>query len=591
MASRKGIKLVGTIVDTKHNLIGFRLEGKDKDFGGFQNVIVTRNVPLPNLIREGFINSQIKVTKNSIAELGNFKINSLPMHVFTGSSYVDVDNSISLVGRFVKENENIGFRVQFSDGSQDNVTYINVLKLSRWFKPSNFSIRTSSNGKEYICGKPGSIKLDELPATTLGEESKAKKTKSAAKSKEQAMSAEMTAGVDIIDIYNFIGDCNGYIINLPNEKYVAATENGETTVEGFTSLGIGEVADPKPLFTATKINVNAQFKKVGIVQVNINGTETNIPTFIYREKSIFLKGDNYIKKFGIAVPVEKEAELIKGLSTSLALEKVENPTLIQPLSQVLNVKALAFYLVDSSKIDLLSQDKRKSSILTANQLATLCKKQYELKLVSKALGPMGGLMKTLKAELGPNSVAQALNKKPSGLFSMMSEDAINKITEAGIDIYTGAYTVPGKPYSSKKSGGKDDEEKEIPVEIEYTLKGYDISKVTGGKILQAVKDNNTKVVTESVIKQINAVLSISNPQKQYAEANKLYKAAEAKYAELNKKLWLHNASMYLLGNKERVHTNDAKNWVLDETSRVKAGEVYKSLKVEGLTVKLKGISI
>lgn len=589
MAKSK-IKVIGTIVDQKHNLVGFRLQGKDVDFGGFQNTEIVRNIPLPNLIQMKFTNNQIKVANNSISELGNFKINEIPMHVFTGAAYIDVDNSISIIERFVKDNENIGFRVKFSDGSIDNITYVNVIKLSRWFRPENFLIRKSSNGKEYICGKAGAIKLDDLPATILGEAPKAKKTKSAAKTKEQTMSSEMTAGIDILDIYNFVGNCSGYIINLPNEKYVAATENGETTLEGFTSLGIGEVAEPKPLFTASKINVNAQFRKVGIVPVDINGNQTNIATFTYREKSIFLKGENYIKKFGIAVPVEKEAELIKGLSGSLALEKIEDASIIQPLSQVINIKSLAFYVVDSSKIDLLSKDKRKSSLLTAGQLATICKKQYELKLISKAMGPMGGLMKELKTSLESDEIAKILNKKPHGIFSMMSADALQKVSEAGIDIYTGAYITPGKPYTSKKKEAASGE-KEVPVEIEYVLKGYDASKLTGGKVLQAVKANDTTAIPESVFKKVQAVLNIKDLKKQYVAANKLYKEVEAKNYELSKKLWLHNASMYLLGNRSKIHTHDAKNWVLDETSRVKTAEVYRNLKEADLVVKVKGTEI
>lgn len=589
------LKLTKTIVDGKRTLIGFMIKGKEKEFGGFSTNEIEKGVPVPRLVKEKFNNNQIAIINNKIVEKSTFKINSLPMVVFTNNGYVDIDNTINLVGRYVQDNENVGFRVKFSDGSEDNITYANVIMLSKWFRPGNFSIRNSAKGKQYICGKKGGPNLEDLPATTIGDkpEVQPKRMKSAAKEAQTAFSGAIESGYDIIDIYNFISDCNGCVINLPSENYEAATENGETTLDSFTSLGIGEVAQAKPMFNATKINVNASFKKVGMVPVEINGTKQNITTFVYRTKSLFLNGENYIKKFGIAVPTDKEAELVKLLGRSLALEKIEDSSITSPLGQVIDAKSLSFYKVDSSKLDLISKEKIKDSVLNAKQIVAICKKMYDLKLVSKAVGPRGPIQKELKETLGEDGVAQVKNQKPFGIFAMMNEESLKAVSEAGIDIYTGAYTVAGDPVAKKANSESDSDDYEEPVTIEYILKGYDASKLTGAKVIEAVKANATDKVSESVIKLVNDVLNVKDDSKRLAAAIKTYNATEKKIEELNKKLWMHNASMYLAGGKKRIHTHDSKNWVVDTTTRVKNATVFacNSKGAEGLTVKFTGVEI
>lgn len=589
------LKITKSIVDGNRSLIGFIVEGKQKEFGQLGNEKVEVSIPIANIIKDKFSNNQISVVNNKIVERSNFKINQLPMVVWTGENYIDVpDNTVNLLQRFVKDNENIGFRVKFFDGSEDNLSYSSILMMCKWFKPGNFSIRTSAKGRQYICGKNGNLRVDELPAVVIGKEPevKAKRTKSAAKDAKPEFNGDIETGFDILDIYGFIKECSGCVIKLPSENYVAASEDGETMLENFTSLGIGEVASANPKFNPTKINVNGDFKKVGIVPVTINGVPQNIVTFTYRSKSIFLNGENYMKKFGIAVPTEKEADLLNLLSRSLALEKIEDPSVIQPLSQVINVKSLSFYKVDSSKIDLISEKKRSESIMTAKQIVSLCKKQYELKLISKAMGPKGGLMKNIKVALGDDEIAIAKDKKLFGIFGMMNEESLNAVKEAGIDVYSGAYTVPGKPYAKPASKGDGDDYDE-PVEIEYILKGYDASKLTGSKILDAVKANDKTTLPDTVIKAVNEVLAITDLHKQYVAASKLYGATEGKLDELSKKLWMHNASMYLNGNKSRIHVHDSKNWIPDTSSKVKKAQVYTcTLKgTEGLTVKFTGVNI
>ena len=595
------LKLTKTIVNGNKQLIGFVVSGKERDLGGFSDNIVERGYPVDHLLKTKFANSQIAVVtkggKSMIVERGNFKINSLPMVVFTNSGnpdteYVPVDNSINLIQRFVQNNENIGFRVKFGDGSEDNLKYANVIMICKWFKPGNFSIRTSAKGNVYISGKKDGITLDELPMVTIGEEPEKtpKRMKSAAKENKVGFSGSLETGFDILDIYELIRSCNGAIIKLPSENYVAHSDGATKEAEEFTSLGIGEVASPKLNFNATKLNVNATFKKVGVVSVPLGGVPQNITTYVNRNKSIFMNGDNYIKKFGIAVPSEKEEELLKSLGKSLALEKITDTTVTAPLSQVIDAKSLVFYKVDSSKIDLISEKKRKASILSAKKIAELCKKQYELKLISKYLGPKGGVMKELKEVLNDSEVSEAKNRSLFGLFSMMNEKALQAITEAGIDVYTGAYTKVGKQMvPSKDASG----EKTETIEITYILDGMDFNKITGSAIKAAALVNNTSKVPEEVINIVNTIENIGNPSDKYKKAYELYKKTEAALELINEKFWKHNASMLLTGNKSRIHSHDSKKWELNTSTRVKTAQVYNYIggDVIGLTVKFTGVSI
>lgn len=582
------IKLIKTIVDPQRQLIGFVVSGKEKELGGVSNAEVERSILVDAIIKDKFTNTQISVIKNKIVEKGNFKINSLPMTVYTGETFIDIPNTVELIQRFVRNNENIGFRVRFADGGEDNILYTNLIFICKWFKPANFAIRTSSNNKQYICGKEG-LNIDKLPSVVLGEESKAKRTKSAAKEVGKELNTTIETGFDILDIYDFIKSCGGCVIKLPTENYVAASEGGETVTEGFVPLGIGEVALPNPQFNAVKINVNASFKKVGVVPVVINGATTNLTSFVYRTKSIFLNGDNYMKKFGIAVPSDKEAELVKALGASLGLEKITDNTITAPLGQVIDAKSLVFYKVNTDKIDLINKEKRNNSIMNARQLMSICKKQYELKLISKAIGNRAGLIKEFLNEL---NIPTTHDSKLFGIYSMMNEESLKAVKEAGIDIYTGAFTTPGKPVYNKASKGSEGTTEEI--EIEYMIKGLDISKITGKQVLEAVLKNDTTKVTANIIKTILPLLDKNkSTEEKLKMAEEVNSKIEKELYKINRQLWMHNASMFIEGNRSKVHTHDAKSWAPDTTSRVKTAKVYayNGKTAEGLIVKIKGTEI
>lgn len=591
-------KIIKTIVGPDRKLLGFIMEGKEKEFGGLSSEKTIRPVSLSELMAKNFSNSQISAVGGRFVTANNFKINTIPMCVFDGTQYHDVDNTVNLTKRFVKDNENIGFEVTFADGSKQNLTYESIGALANWYKPGNFVIRVSSNNKYYISGKPGELKLQDLPAEVIGEASTAKKTKSGAKKAEghKEIDGKLVNNFDIIDVYDFIASCSGCVIKLPTEAYIGQDQTSADLEKqsGFISLNIGEVASSTPMFNATQLNVNANFKKVGVVKIKLDGAQLPVHTFVYRTKSIFYNGENNMKKFGIAVPSENEAKLIKALGASLALKKIEDPSITGPMNQVINSNSLVFYSVDTSNLDLLSAKRREDSIMSAKELSDALTEKFILNLITKAFSPRTGLIKEIKDTCGEHFVAMVNKQEPFGIFKSMTSDAINQITAAGIDIYTGAFNpVKALGGTPSKSSTKNKSSEAAGISIEYMLKGKDINKLTYKVIKEAAINNDTTILPKKLIAMINNVISITDPTKQLLEAQRIYAEAEKKMYELNKNFWLHNASMFIEGNKNKVHSHDADKWVVNTNTRYKSGKeyIYTGKDVDNLIVRLQGIEI
>lgn len=584
-------QILKTIVNENKNIIGFVI--KERDSSGLTNEFVERPYSVSNLIASKFSNHQLAVVNGKLVEKGTFKMNSIPMLVLKGNNYIEIDNTIDLVGRFVQNNKNVGFTVKFFDNSKQNLTYSNLVILSKWFKPGNFIIRTSANNKIYVAGKKDGIKIEDLPVTVIGEnKSKAKRTKSGAQEKPKSFSGLLENNIDMLDICDLVSSCGGELIKLPGESYKAATPSGAKELEEFIDIGVGEVASPSLKFNSTKINVNAGFKKVGMVGVDLGSGVTNITTYVNRTKSIFLNGDNYIKKLGIAVPSDKANSILDRLGKTLSISQISDKRVTQPLSQVIGSKSLSFFELDTSKVDLISEDKRRNNILSSKQLKELCLKQYELKLMSKYLGPNGGVLKEVKLELSKEEQAKAKHRSTTPLFSAMSEEAKSKITEAGIDIYTGAYLKVGTTVVNNKDG-KEEGSKSASEEVEiiYIIKGFDANKITGKEIREAAKNNNTAKIPKKVIELVQRIESIKSPVDKYEEAYNLYNEVEKQLSEIGKKFWCHNASMFINGGKKRVHSHDKDRWEQDLNTRAKKYEVYKCKDIEGLTLSIKGIAL
>lgn len=588
------IKLVKSLVDDKHVLVGFIIQGKEREFGGMTDVEVARSIPLQSLRQSSFKNNQIKIERGSIVELGQFRVNTLPMGKIIGNDIIDMDNSITITKRFMMDNENIGFAVQFGDGETLNVRYEALLNYAVWFKPSNFVVRTVGS-RQFIAGKPGVMRLEDLPCEVIGDAPTRKTAKSGAKDKDKKISkatqAQVGTGIDIISFYDWIMKNHGAYLHLEGTPYVAKTvEKVKTDQEQlFMPLKVSEVCTSALQFNPQNLKVNAPFKKAGIVNVQISGQNIPVVTYLDRTKSLFIGGRDYIHQFGIAIPQSVENELINNFGPSLALTKLSDEALIKSLNQVINSsETLIYYIVDAKNIDMVAKDKIPRVVKSAKSLYQLVLDLNDCKVISKCFSNRGKFMKQLKAELGDMEAADAVSKKPVGIFAMMNEADLARVIDMGFNPYTGGFNPPATD-TKKKSSNKNEE-----ITIEYSIAGKTISSETGDKLIEMAKSGDTSKMSPQVLADILKVISISDAKERYAKATETAKKYEHTQRELEKALWLHNTAMVILGNGRVIHTRDYSKWELDEkgTARVKAGQVFRCNEAdcEGLAVKFTGVS-
>ena len=363
------MKVTHTIVNSNRQLVGLVVDNNGD----------VRALTITELKNAGFKNKQLHFNESGmLVECGDFKLNSLPMKVIVGNGYIDINNNISLVGRIVCNNENIGFTCQFADGSSVNMRYNDILTLSHWFKPSNFIIKTSKSGKYFIAGNNGTV-LDRLPAIFVDNGQTTKRTKPAAKETTEGVDTKMQQNIDIMDLFSIVRKYQGYIIKLPSEAYHITTDNKYVDNE-FKALNFGEVASPYININPEKLNAYASFKKLG--KVNINGTE--LITFKTTNKCIFNRLENHIQNFGIAVDKQYSQNVLTELGKTLAIEQITDADFINVMNHVLNSQTMQYFKVDTSKIELLSADKKQGAILDGDELYKLVNNVYELKIVRKA---------------------------------------------------------------------------------------------------------------------------------------------------------------------------------------------------------------
>lgn len=587
------VTLKKLVIDTRGSLIGFIVEAPASFFGNIGDSIIEYPKTLADLLAMRFCNKQIDMSNQRINELGRFRLNSLPCAVYTEGKLVDIDSNITLVSRYTSGSKVIGYGVRI-DGFPGKPEIAQrtemIAQMAKWLRPTNFMIKRNYNtNKMYLNGKGCS--LSDLPEIPIGNKKVKKGSDKAVKARGQGQPLQKSVEpnienvFDILDIYNIVAGLKGQVVHFPNEKYEPVSDSGTKVAEGFQSSYIGELASPYLEFNSQKLKVNAQFKKLGYVMVNLNNRgEAPINTYTHRTKSIFVAGEAYIKRFGIVVSKENADELINRLGQSLAVKPYELGSLASAVSRFGSVPNPVCFSVDASNLSLISKEKAKNSLLTSEKIASLCKKRYELKLIRKYCNAM---QNEIKKELGGNVVAENIqHREVYSEFRLYSDEILDSLKELGFDIYSGAYL---KMVESSGSSSKD-KTNGTEICIAYLMKEYDDSKKTAAILKKAVKNKDTSVASENILNILSAGEAISSPYDRFAWAEKTAKSADKQLSEIERIFWMHNATMFKLGGKKLVHTHDANDWVPMKT-KATTYEAYKSSKVDGLILKLSGLRI
>lgn len=581
------VELVKTIVDDKRQLVGFVVRGTDRELGGVDNTVIEKSLGIQTLLQSNFSNRQISIIKHQLYTKKGFKFNQLPMVVTKGDgTFINISNEINITKQFLMDNKRIGYEVTFADGSSLNVRYDNVVSLTSWFRPGNFVIRQLENGKKFISGR--GIRLDELPTVDLGKKSKAKRAEPADGKSNKPVTGALEAGFDVLNVYDVIGELDAYIVNLPNSEY-ERTSGTHTQLNNFTPFGVGDIASSNLEFTGTKLNVNAKFKKLGFVKVDVNGVPMPITTYTFSTKNIFFDGKNHMKKFGIVVDAADEGKLVDSLGKSLALTKITNEKMIKSFGQLLGKEQIAVYTVDTQNIDLMSKEnvQKYKSKATAKNIEKLCKDNATFTLASRYLdAEIRAIKKEHAKELSSSS-------NVSNLVAMYKEDTLREIQSAGIDIFSGAYRAPKEDTTVV---GSEKDAKHVDVEIEYELATHKIdSKMTGTSIIKALETNEAGKINEETfefIKKLRDKLDTAKtPEARLNLAMTSNGIVKSKLNKVRRSFWLINTAMYIEGDGKKLFVSRANEWEPVLKTRVKTALVWSNKSNPDLIVKIKGATI
>lgn len=567
--------IVGAIVNSNKVLIGFVMKGTANQFGELGNSsVITRNVPLKYLMKSNFSNKQIGMVNGKFFERGDFKLCDLPLYMLNEKNeMVKIPNGIELTSRYVKDNVNIGFGVRFGTGETGKYSYSNVIKLSEVFKAVNFMVKVNSAGKMFIAGK-AHCPLASLPEITIGKAPSKKRTRSNAKP-VQAMGEAMQSTIDILDIFNFVRSKNGFIINFSGTKY-SPTGNTVTKIpEKFTPFNIGELASPYLDFHNSMFNASCKFKVPGTIALEstdgpsfAGDGQSLIYTYIFRSKNIFYDGEVKLHKIGLIIPAKDADELVDKFGSALAIQEVTDRNILAVVSRLINWKDSKIFEADVSKVDLLNKTKFGKAILKGktlyNAVYAKCVSELQMKYIRGVLKDAGTSIKETEGE----------HKEIAPQFRGKSKEELERISAAGVNIYTGAFTTFGENARNSSAPSSDTIQ-----EMYYAIDEVNPSRFTYKKLCDG----------KGVPEELNTWMkSISSAEDALREEPKIMERLN----KAKRALWMHKTAMWLQSNKLYVHANDAAEWEIDPKARTKATcYVCKNPEAKGLKVYLTNLSI
>lgn len=576
------MKLIKTIVNENFKLIGFVVKGIATELGSFGNREIEKPIQLSELLKANFSNEQVEVRNGKLFERKGFTFNTLEMVMFKENNFIQIDNHIKLTKRVLVNGELKGFNILLGNTLECRYTYDNVIRISSWCKPDNFVIRVNEN-KAYIAGK--GIKLQDLPEEELGhnvETSTRKRAQYGGQSKEK-LSKDEELSNSLLELYSYIKSCDGVIIKLADEAYKSASVQSTITPDTFMPLGVCEIGSPYIDFSNSSLNANTLFKKVGTISGEVAGNVTQLYTFTWSAKSIFINGENYIKRFGIGVTKDVAEQIIQKFGKQLVTKMITDKRVITPIISLTGKKDYVFFEVDTTKLVIMNKDTAKDNYLSNKDINKLVRDLTGIKVNKKILK---GYIKAIK-ESNP-SIDLNKGKVLFGLYRGMSNEALKDIANLGIDVYSGAYIVKEKLEKSIKDEAVDKEKTSSKIEVEYSLLKVNLNKITYASIVEDIKAN--KKISEYCSDRTLGIISLDG-QAGVDAAQQYLNEMEKAEDKIKYKLWLHRLAMYTLGdNKLYMNDADRASWV-EKKTRAKVGKVYACEGCENLVLKVINIDI
>ncbi len=306
-------EIIGTVVNGNLMLIGFKIKGKYKDiYGGSSTDKVEAHVALDALKERKFKNTQISFDANgNMMLLGAFRLYNLPMEIYMGGNYSQINNMVEATGRFEQNGKDVGYRITDASGKHHNLTtaqIANIASMSGIMKPKNFVVKHDSNNMPYLAAKVGSI--SQLPVLNAFANQAAKGSD---KRKVQKVDP---SNLSFESILTMIATMNGFFAYIPGFIYKAYSKQSAADKAANESIYAGQLAQPVIMPVIASANLDLQFR--GITKVSVERSNGDAPIELYpqlfRVKSVYRSGKVALNTVGVVV----EAKHVETLMTSLA---------------------------------------------------------------------------------------------------------------------------------------------------------------------------------------------------------------------------------------------------------------------------------
>ena len=551
-------QVVGSVINDQLHLVGLAIRGDIKAFGEVGEGEVTRLIGLGECGKFLGKCTNFKIQDNKIVAKSGVKLSDLKMY----HKGLEVSNEMTLTKRLVQYDKVIGYEVTFGKGDVKRFSVPDCVKLTGWFKATNFLVN-ERNGKKYLSGKR--CKLDELPTLYGGKNKKAtaKKETIAMKSADKLENSGQVGNVDIdlLDIFNALETHNCYIIETDKENYKRVADGSGKVDEQFIDLNLGKIASAKLSHHKDKVDCNLDFKKAGLVQVDGVGP---VLTYTHHTKTIFRNGKNHMGHVGIVVEEDKVKSIYDFLSqfgANIKLESMDNDVKKNAIKMLTGLQGnIEILKLDLSGIPIMSEKKYYYNLLHVGTVLDYTRTVERANIILKAIKPQ---IKEFKN----------LDKKVCDRFAIYGEEALKAIAENNIDIYTGGYKGIIKKEDLDMKDLKDIKKQvtDEDIAIVYSVLPSTLSKITANQLWE----KGTGV--DNIID--NAIKSCHNMSKEELLEYKDSLDSQVRY--IRTVLWLHKVAMVNQGNYKYIHQHNKDcNWELvSENTKSKTYAVTSSNEV------------
>lgn len=434
----------------------------------------------PNLKVKGYLKQSPKGTDyKSLDELKSYRISeySGEKRLFdknTGKSYKSAvivqqaDGSFSpaivspmrLTGKYVKDNETVAYQVELGTHKK-KLSIKDIISLGECLERTENFFISKSKETAFLKTRQGHTKLDDLPTLE-----------------------DRQGEVTLPQLFSSLSAHNTRIVRLSHKAYAPIGDTVTETGDRFVSRGI-EIAYPSLKYSATKSNVNIEFKKMGVYKdEELLGKHMTLPCYVHRTKAVLTKDkfnlasdDN--KCFYVAVPVDKVSAFVEDkYIKQLDLKEETDKMVLTKVYPELDGDYILF-IVDTENLNVNSKSENGS--LSHDDL---CRLVIDRETVVSGRRHLKKIIKKYKEEIKENGTGFPT---VAPVYAELNDVLISRLAENGLDVRTGIYTEVKNSYSSKSSSASTNSS------ITYKYKDKSLYEIDRSRV-EAIQEKMKEVI-------------------------------------------------------------------------------------------------